>query len=183
VSGAARRVAVALLLMLAGAGPARAQAAGAPRPPRAAHLPLIVQPDTVALCRLDPAGRVPAWAAPDRGFVALTRTPTELSLVISQSRLPGGAASGAACERDYRPVRVAGGLPLDLVGIVAGMTRPLAEAGISIFALSTYETDYVFVKQRDLARAMRAWRRAGHTVTDSVPTDSVPPPALPPSRP
>jgi hypothetical protein len=161
-------IVAAAVVALVGARPARAQAASR----RAVRLPLVVQPDTVAVCRLDPAGVVPAWASPDRAFVALVRTPTELSLVISQSRLPGGAASGATCERDWRPVRVAGALPLDLVGVVAAMSRPLAEAGIGLFALSTYETDYVFVKQRDLAGAVRAWRRAGHHVGGDLPGDA-----------
>ena len=58
-----------------------------------------------------------------------------------------------------------GPLPLDLIGILASIAEPLAEAGLSIFAISTYDTDYVLVKGRDLDTAVRALKRAGHQVT------------------
>jgi hypothetical protein len=73
--------------------------------------------------------------------------------------------AGVPCERDYRAVRVRGPLPLDLIGIVAAIADPLAEAGLSIFAISTYDTDYVLVKARDLEEAVRVLRRAGHRIT------------------
>jgi hypothetical protein len=63
-------------------------------------------------------------------------------------------------------VKVQGPLPLDLVGIVAAIAEPLAHNGITLFAISTYETDYVLVKEEDLPRARRAWQAAGHTVTE-----------------
>jgi hypothetical protein len=69
------------------------------------------------------------------------------------------------CERDYRAVRVRGPLPLDLIGIVAAIADPLAEAGLSIFAISTYDTDYVLVKARELEEALRVLRLAGHRIT------------------
>jgi hypothetical protein len=73
--------------------------------------------------------------------------------------------AGVTCERDYRAVRVRGPLPLNLIGIVAAIADPLAEAGLSIFAISTYDTDYVLVKARELEEALRALRRAGHQIT------------------
>jgi hypothetical protein len=73
--------------------------------------------------------------------------------------------AGVPCERDYRAVRVRGPLPLDLIGIVAAIADPLAEAGLSIFAISTYDTDYVLVKARELEEALRVLRLAGHRIT------------------
>ena len=69
--------------------------------------------------------------------------------------------AGVSCERDYRAVRVRGPLPLNLVGIVAAIADPLAEAGMSIFAISTYDTDYVLVKAWELEQALQVLGRAG----------------------
>jgi hypothetical protein len=68
------------------------------------------------------------------------------------------------CERDYRALRVHGTLPPNLVGILLSIAEPLAQAGLSIFAISTYDTDYVLVKARDLPAALDALRKAGHKV-------------------
>jgi hypothetical protein len=68
------------------------------------------------------------------------------------------------CERDYRALRVRGTLPPDLVGILLSIADPLAKANLSIFAISTYDTDYVLVKVRDLPAAIEALRAAGHDV-------------------
>jgi hypothetical protein len=68
------------------------------------------------------------------------------------------------CERDFRALRVEGALPFAAVGVLTSVVQPLAEAQISIFALSTYTTDYVLVQERDLERAVAALRTAGHTV-------------------
>jgi hypothetical protein len=69
------------------------------------------------------------------------------------------------CERDYRPLRVRGTLPPNLVGILLAMAAPLADAKIAIFAISTYDTDYVLVKAGDLDRAIAALEGAGHEVS------------------
>src|SRR4051812_30037261 len=69
------------------------------------------------------------------------------------------------CERDYRALRVRGQLPPDLVGILLSIAEPLAQAGLSIFAISTYDTDYVLIKERDLAAALKALRAAGHQLS------------------
>jgi hypothetical protein len=140
------------------AGSARGAAAQEP------SLPLRVLPDTLAVCPLPPEGSIPHWAELGPDFVFLTQTPTERSVVVTERRVPAKAL--AQCERGWRPVRVAGALPLNLVGVVARMTRPLAEAGISLFAISTHETDYVLVKAGDLPRAVAAWRAAGHRPTE-----------------
>jgi len=127
-------------------------------PPR---LPLELLPDTLAICRLDAGAPVPSWAAQPSSFLTVSRTADELSITTLQSTVP----AEVPCERDYRALRVRGPLPLDLVGILAAIADPLAAAGMSIFAISTYDTDYVLVKARELERALEVLRRAGHQLT------------------
>ena len=134
---------------------ADAQGTGQPRRPR---LPLELLADTLAICRLDARAPVPAWAEQSSAFLTVSRTTVELSITVVQRVVP----AGVPCERDYRALRVRGPLPLDLVGILAAIAEPLAEAGLSIFAISTYDTDYVLVKARDLDAAVAALERAGH---------------------
>ena len=124
------------------------------------RLPLAVQPETVAICRLPAGAELPAWTTRATAFLTVSRTPEELSITADQRAVP----PDLECERDYRPIRVRGTLTPDLVGILVSIAGPLAEAGISIFAISTYDTDYVLVKARDLERAVAALEAAGHTV-------------------
>ena len=135
------------------------------RPAARPRLPLELLPDTLAICRLDPGAPVPSWTAGPSPFLTLSRTADELSITILQSTVP----AGVACERDYRAVRVRGPLPLDLVGILAAIADPLAAAGLSIFAISTYDTDYVLVKARELDVALQVLRQAGHRITHTSP--------------
>src|SRR3954465_8912370 len=125
------------------------------------RLPLVVLPDTLAICRLAADAAIPHWAASVEKFLTVSRTPEELSITVVQSAVP----SGVRCERDYRAIRVRGQLPPDLVGILLSMAEPLAQAGLSIFAISTYDTDYVLIKERDLAAALKALREAGHQIS------------------
>jgi hypothetical protein len=128
---------------------------------RTAHsLPLEVMPHTLAICRLPPDAAIPEWATAPGDFLTLSRTAEELSITVVQAGVP----AGVRCERDYRALRVQGTLPPDLVGILLSIAEPLAQAGLSIFAISTYDTDYVLVKSRDLPAALDALRRAGHQV-------------------
>jgi hypothetical protein len=130
------------------------------------RLPLVVLPDALAVCRLAADAPLPAWAAEGApAFVSVTRTRGELSVVCPQERVP----SGVRCERDYRALEVRGPLPVDLVGIFASLAAPLADAGLSIFPIATFDTDYVLVKDADLPRALEALRGAGHEVS-STPT-------------
>jgi hypothetical protein len=127
-------------------------------PPR---LPLMVLPETVAVCRLPADAPLPEWTARARSFLTVSRTPEELSITADQTAVP----AEVRCERGYRPIRVRGTLPTNLVGILVSIAEPLARAGISIFAISTYDTDYVLVKAADLDRAVAALEAAGHMVT------------------
>ena len=149
-----------MLALLIGGMPTMAEAQDA-RPSARPRLPLELLPDTLAICRLEPGVPLPVWAAEPSRFLTVSRTTEELSITTLQSTVP----PGVACERDYRALRVRGPLPLNLIGILAAIADPLAAAGLSIFAISTYDTDYVLVKERDLEPALQALRRAGHQIT------------------
>ena len=115
--------------------------------------------DLFAVCRLRADENVPGWAL-SGGFCSLTRTPDELSIVCPQELVP----EGVEAVRGWKSLKVERKLDLTLVGILSSLTSSLAHVGISIFAISTYETDYLFIKERDLDRGMAALRNAGHDI-------------------
>jgi hypothetical protein len=114
-----------------------------------------------AVVRLDAGEPPPAWAAAGP-FVSITRTEAELSVVCPARAVPAGAQA----ERGWRCLRVAGPLGFGMTGILASLAGPLASSGVSIFVVSTYDTDYLLLQDRDLDRGTHALSRAGHTVTD-----------------
>ena len=123
------------------------------------RLNLVVLTPALAICRLPADASLPAWAAAGP-FTSVTRTGEDLSVVCSQDGVP----DGVTCDRDWRCLRVTGRLDFALVGVLEALARPLADAGISVFAISTFDTDYLLVKGRDLGRAVEALRQAGHDV-------------------
>jgi uncharacterized protein len=126
------------------------------------NLPLVLLPESLAVVRLEAGSAVPAWAYESSVLSCVTRTPDELSVLTTEAHVP----LALPAERGYRAFKVQGQLPFDLIGVFASMAHPLAEAGLSIFALSTYDTDYVLVKAHDLEAAVAALRQAGHVVTE-----------------
>lgn len=129
------------------------------RPAVSRRLTLSVLPGEFGVCCLDSAAEMPAWA--DRGgFVSVTRTPEELSIVCSAASIP----TGVQVEKGWRCLRVEGPLDFDESGVLSSLAEPLARAGISIFAVSTYRTDYLLVKGKDLDEAVKVLRLEGHTV-------------------
>jgi hypothetical protein len=124
-------------------------------------LTLSVLEGNFAICRLDSAADIPAWATEGR-FFCVMRTYEELSIVCESKNAP----LGARCEDGWRCLHVHGSFSFDLTGILNSLTTPLAEAGVGIFALSTFETDYVLVKEINLQRAIEVLKKAGHKVID-----------------
>ena len=122
-------------------------------------LPLRVLAGAFAVCRLSPGAPPPAWP-PAGPFVSITRTADEISVVCPETAAP----EGARCERGWRCLRVDGKLDLALVGVLASLLAPLAAAGVSVFAVATFDTDYLLVREADLGRAAEALRAAGHSV-------------------
>ena len=111
-----------------------------------------------AVCKLPPDAALPSWA---RGaFVSLTRTPEELSVVC----LENAVSKEVQREEGWRLLKVAGPLLFSQIGILAALTAPLAEAGVSIFVISTFNTDYLLVKDARLTEAISALEAAGHSL-------------------
>lgn len=119
---------------------------------------LIVLPDNLAVCRLSPSEDVPIWVWREKSLLSVTFTADELSVVCASENVP----NDVQCERDWRAMKVQGPLEFSLTGILASLAGPLAEAGIAIFALSTYDTDYILVKEDVLQQAVTVLRQYGH---------------------
>lgn len=118
---------------------------------------LRVMPGRYAVCRLPSSSPVPAA---EGAWVSVTRTPDELSMVCAESAAP----AGARIEDGWIGLAVQGPLPFTATGVLAAIATPLADAAVSIFVVSTFDTDYVFVKQAQLRQAADALGAAGHTV-------------------
>src|SRR6476659_2514424 len=101
-------------------------------------LTLSILPDTFAVCRLAPGTAIPSWAT-NGPFASITRTADELSIVCPESSVPDGVQH----ESDWSCIKIEGPLDFALTGILVSVAAPLAHVGISIFAISTYDTDYL----------------------------------------
>ena len=111
---------------------------------------------TCAVCRLPPDAPWPEWARGD--LVSLTRTREELSVVCAESAVPEDVRR----EGNWCCLQVVGPLDFAAVGVVTSLVTPLSEAGISVFVLSTFDTDFLMVKNEDLTRALLALNQGGH---------------------
>ena len=115
-------------------------------------------PGVFAVCRLPPDAPAPA------DFWSATRTEDELSVICTEDAIP----AGAVVQRGWRGLQVVGPLDFALTGVAAALTAPLAEAQVSVLPIATYDTDYLFVREETLSRAVAALEAAGHRVgTDS----------------
>lgn len=127
------------------------------------HLELTLLPERFAISRLAADAPVPEWAT--RGpFFSVTRTGDELSVVTELSRVPVGVHS----QPGWRVLKVHGPFVLSEIGVLASLAAPLAEAKISLFAVSTFDTDYLLVASETLSAAIAALERAGHTIHRST---------------
>ena len=132
--------------------------------PAASHkLELDLLRERFAVARCDPNAGIPAWAQ-SSPFISITRTPEELSVVCHEAVVPGSLAA----KRGLRCLGVRGPLSFSQVGILESLARPLADASISILAISTYDTDYLLVAGANLDRAIQALIEAGHSVYEAV---------------
>jgi len=111
------------------------------------------------ICRFGPNDPAPSWVTGGE-FVSVTRTSEELSVVCPQRAIPESVPSNP----DWRVLQVEGPLDFSLVGILAGLSATLAQANISLFAVSTFDTDYLLVHEADFKTAVKALRGAGHEV-------------------
>lgn len=126
-------------------------------------LPLIILPERLAVCRLPVEADIPDWARPG-DLLAIVRTNNELSVVCNERYVPPEVRA----ERGWRALQVQGPLEFAMVGVLASLAVPLARAGVSIFAVSTFDTDYVLFKEDALDRAVSALTQAGFLVMNYV---------------
>lgn len=111
-------------------------------------LTLSILPESLGICHLAQNSSVPDWALAD-DFSCVAKTSNELSIICPQEKIPAGVLA----EKDWRAFKVEGPLGFTLTGIVASLAKPLADEEISIFYISTYETDYLLVEEKNLEKA------------------------------
>jgi uncharacterized protein len=120
---------------------------------------LTLHEESYAICRLNADAPFPTWATGK--FVSLSRTQDELSVVCQQDTVP----TEIKHERDWCVLQVEGPMDLAIVGVLASLTKPLADAGINLFAISTFDTDYLLVQAEKLEPAKVALEKAGHKIS------------------
>ncbi|WP_353953749.1 ACT domain-containing protein [Knoellia sp. S7-12] len=126
---------------------------------------LMTHPESLAIARLDP-GVEPTWDWTAGPFASLSRSLQETSIVGLASAVPDGVLT----EGPFRVVEVAGPLAFDAVGVMAEILTPLVPAGISVLALSTYDTNWILVPEGEITRTCEIWRKARLIVTPTVLT-------------
>ena len=122
-------------------------------------LSLKILPDRMAVCRLEPTAPLPDWID-EPGFYSVTRAEEELAIVCPETHL----APGTTSEAGWRCFKVQGVLDFSEIGIIFSLTQPLAESDVSVFVISTFDTDYFMVKEEDLAKAIDVLTTQGHQV-------------------
>ena len=120
----------------------------------------VIDAERLAVCRLDPSAALPDWLPGVRGFVSVTRTTDELSIICREELVP----ADVRCERGFTLLKVEDPLPFDAVGIIARLATVLAAAQISLIPVGTFDTDYILIRVVDAERAIDALRREGYAV-------------------
>jgi len=117
--------------------------------------------DEYGVARLDVLDEVPKWVVKGE-FYSITKTEDELSILCSEIDIP----SDVKCERNWRILKVEGPLDFSLVGILSSISAVLAKVKISIFVISTFDTDYILVKDKDLAKSIESLRNGGYNIIE-----------------
>jgi len=113
------------------------------------------------VCRLNKNEPIPEWTK-NSDFYSITKTLDELSIVCSQDSIP----SNIKYEKDWRTLKIEGTLDFSLIGILSSISTILAQKGISIFAISTYDTDYILVKDKDIDNAINTLSNEKYEIID-----------------
>lgn len=114
---------------------------------------------TYGVSRLEQGSAIPAWAS-QGGFFSIVKTEDELSIVCDVAVIP----AGVTCEQPWKILKVQGPLDFALVGILSKISQVLADIAVSIFAISTYDTDYILMKEQDLQKAVTALESANYEI-------------------
>jgi hypothetical protein len=121
-------------------------------------LNLKIQKGNYAVCLLGKDSKIPEWANGE--FFSITKTEDELSIVCKEEIVP----ESIKCEKGWVRIKVIGPLDFSLTGILASLADPLAFAGISIFAISTFDTDYLLIKKDMIEKAKQVLLAEGHNI-------------------
>ena len=124
------------------------------------RLRLVLLREKFTVCRLGANDGVPGWVLDASGFIAFVRTSDELSVVCHEGIPPAGTRN----ECGWRMFMVEGPLAFAMTGVLLSLAKPLSDAGISIFAISTFDTDYLMVKEDSVETAEQALASAGHDI-------------------
>ena len=112
---------------------------------------ITILPEKMTICHFVKNTPIPDWAIKGE-FFSITRTDQELSIIYPQNKIPGGVLY----EKNWRAFRLEGIIDgIYSVGVIASFSKPLADAGISIFNISTYETNYILVEEKNLKKAIK----------------------------
>jgi uncharacterized protein len=122
-------------------------------------LSFIVLPHEYALCRLEPENAIPSWVF-SSSFYTVSKTADELSVVCESALVP----AKIICDKGWRLLKIAAVLDLSLTGITAAFSTALANAGVNLCVIATYDTDYLLVKQEKLSTAITALQQAGFKI-------------------
>ena len=125
--------------------------------------------DQVAFARL-PAGEEPGWDWRSGPLASITYTDSETSVVCAFASVP----TGVVVQGPLTAFEIAGPLDFTMVGVLSGLLEPLARQGISILALSTFDTDWILVDTARSEDAQSTWKRTGNTVAPARLTGGAP---------
>jgi uncharacterized protein len=127
------------------------------------QLTLLLFDGCLAVCRLPSNSPVPTWAFAKGPLSSITRSEKELSIICGETAVP----SGVRCERGWRVMKVENSLNFAQTGILVALAAPLADAGVSIFTISTFDSQYLMVKEASIELALKILVNAGHEIQAS----------------
>lgn len=107
------------------------------------------------ICKVKKGEGFPEWAVNKDSMYSITETSTEISVICPQERIPVSIEA----EKGWKALKVMGPLDFSMTGVLSSIVKPLADAKISIFTISTYETDYIFIKQKEYENAVKVLRK------------------------
>jgi len=124
------------------------------------QLQLSLLKDKYGICTLPNTAPIPGWAL-TQSLASVTRTDKELTIVCHREIIPSQYQS----DLNWRCFKIDGAFDLDQVGVISSISSPLAEAGISIYVISTYETDYFLIQEHNLEQTISVLSGSGHSIT------------------
>ncbi|MGD8787805.1 MAG: ACT domain-containing protein [Phycisphaerales bacterium] len=123
------------------------------------QLQLSLLKDSYGICKFPSDSSIPEWAL-KVSLCSITRSEKELTIVCLQGIIP----ANTEYDSDWRCFRIGGSFDFNQIGVISSLAAPLAEAGVSIFVVSTYDTDYVLVKEEKIEQAVNVLTDNGHLI-------------------